>query len=151
MTPGVLRAVTPPVTPDPGLIPAPIWGTVLALLFLAGLLADVRGKWNGPVTRVKERRAAAAGPVEVPPEVAAIRVQMDGMVADLRRLQAALNHQTGRLDDAQQREEIRDRLAAEHRRWDVAVVNKLIDLGVHDMPDPPPLHVHPSYMPRERR
>ena len=32
-----------------------------------------------------------------------------------------------------------------------SVLNKLIDLGVHDMPAPPPLHVHPSYIPREPR
>lgn len=135
---------------DPALtaaVPGPILAVLGAVAVAAGVITDVRGMWNGPVSRVKARQGTAeTGPG---PDLAAMQGRLDRMSSEMSRMQGTLDHQTRRLDDAQQREEIRDRLAAEHRRWDVAVVNKLIDLGVNDMPDPPPLHVHPDYTPRE--
>jgi hypothetical protein len=135
---------------DPALtaaVPGPILAVLGAVALAIGVITDVRGMWNGPVSRVKARQEAnAVGPGA---DLSAMQGRLDLMAKEMSRMQRTLDHQTRRLDDAQQREEIRDRLAAEHRRWDVAVVNKLIDLGVNDMPDPPPLHVHPDYVPRE--
>ena len=127
----------------------PIVYGLLLLFVICWLLAEITGKLEGPLNRyVVRRRAVAQAAAKVigeqPAEIASLRLQMSGLVKDVERLTGEVGRLKESVDDYQLREETRDQLASDHRIWDVDIMARLIDKGERDIPNPPPLHVHPS-------
>lgn len=108
-----------------------------------GLLGVIAG---GAIAKRKPK--ADAHTAVVTDATAFARMLLERQARQDSRLDAAET----RLDEADEKEKLRDELARDHVRWDWMLLRRLADAGidVSDLGDPPPLFVYNDMIKKEK-